>query len=183
MLSRFLVLVLLHPSLCCCRADGSGPDAFFSCSSFPPPMSSSSLWLSLLVHLWLSCASCHVRVSHVAYTTYYGTCTLIVHASLSQLFLSPDANGLGTSQGNLYYKNMLALRPSNWDGRPLLKSYRHTHTHTYNRVRAYFAPARAKYEGFISATVVDGTGATLFVTLDPLFKEITWNFCRVLFRG
>ena len=73
-----------------------------------PPMSSSSPWLSLLVHVWLSCASCHVRVSHVAYTTYYGACTLIVHASLGQLFLSLDANGLGTSQGNFEYSTAVA---------------------------------------------------------------------------
>ena len=99
-LRRFLVNVLLQPSLCCCRADGSGPHAFISCSSLPPPMSSSSLWISLLVLLCLSCASCHVRVSHVAYTAYYGACTLIVHASLGQLFLSLNANGRGTSQGN-----------------------------------------------------------------------------------
>ena len=103
-LRRFLVNVLLQPSLCCCRADGSGPHAFIYCSSLPPPMSSSSLWLSLLALCWLSCASCHVRVSHVSYTTYNGACNLIVHASLGQLCLSLDANGLGTSQGNLQWK-------------------------------------------------------------------------------
>ena len=58
------------------------------------------LWLSLLILSWLSCASCHVRVSHVAFTTYNGAFNLIVHASLGQLCLSLDANGLGTSQGN-----------------------------------------------------------------------------------